>query len=75
MSLSAGAAAIVPEAPRVTISITKFDMSHDMILESGVFAMHLLGNDPATRSATRGTSAEPADACHDAIPGFSQKCA
>jgi flavin reductase (DIM6/NTAB) family NADH-FMN oxidoreductase RutF len=46
MSLSAGAAAIVPEAPRVTIAITKFNMSHDMILESGVFAMHLLGNDP-----------------------------
>ena len=45
MSLSAGAAAIVPEAPRVTISITKFNMSHDMILESGVFAMHHHGND------------------------------
>jgi flavin reductase (DIM6/NTAB) family NADH-FMN oxidoreductase RutF len=46
ISLSAGAAAIVPEGPRVTIAITKFNKSHDMILESGVFVMHLLGNDP-----------------------------
>jgi flavin reductase (DIM6/NTAB) family NADH-FMN oxidoreductase RutF len=46
ISLSAGAAAIVPEGPRATIAITKFNMSHDMVLESGVFVMHLLGNDP-----------------------------
>jgi flavin reductase (DIM6/NTAB) family NADH-FMN oxidoreductase RutF len=44
MSLSAGAAAIVPEGPRVTIAITKYNMTHDMILESGLFVMHLLGN-------------------------------
>jgi flavin reductase (DIM6/NTAB) family NADH-FMN oxidoreductase RutF len=44
MSLSAGSAGIVPEAPRVTISITKFNFSHDMILNGGLFAMHLLGN-------------------------------
>ncbi|WP_332880679.1 flavin reductase family protein [Streptomyces sp. NBC_00564] len=46
MSLSAGAAAIVPEAPRVTISLTKYNLTHDMVLSSGVFAMHLLANDP-----------------------------
>jgi flavin reductase (DIM6/NTAB) family NADH-FMN oxidoreductase RutF len=46
ISLSAGAAAIVPEGPRATIAITKFNLSHDMVLGSGVFVMHLLGNDP-----------------------------
>jgi flavin reductase (DIM6/NTAB) family NADH-FMN oxidoreductase RutF len=46
MSLSGGPAGIVPEAPRVTVSITKYNFSHDMILEGGVFAMHVLSNDP-----------------------------
>lgn len=46
MSLSAGAGGIVPEAPRITISITKYNFTHDMIVSSGVFAVHLLGNDP-----------------------------
>jgi flavin reductase (DIM6/NTAB) family NADH-FMN oxidoreductase RutF len=46
MSLSAGAAAIVPEAPRVTISLTKYNLTHDMVLNSGVFAMHLLAATP-----------------------------
>jgi flavin reductase (DIM6/NTAB) family NADH-FMN oxidoreductase RutF len=45
MSLSAGSAGIVREAPRVTISLTKYNLTHDMVLESGVFAMHLLCND------------------------------
>jgi flavin reductase (DIM6/NTAB) family NADH-FMN oxidoreductase RutF len=45
MSLSAGSAGIIFEAPRVTISLTKYNLTHDMVLESGVFAMHLLGND------------------------------
>jgi flavin reductase (DIM6/NTAB) family NADH-FMN oxidoreductase RutF len=45
MSLSAGSAGIVREAPRVTISLTKYNLTHDMVLESGVFAMHLLSND------------------------------
>jgi flavin reductase (DIM6/NTAB) family NADH-FMN oxidoreductase RutF len=44
MSLSAGAAAIVPEAPRVTISLTKYNLTHDLVKESGAFVMHLLGN-------------------------------
>ncbi len=46
MSLSAAAGGIIPEAPRMTISITKFNHSHDMIVRSGVFCMHLLSNDP-----------------------------
>jgi flavin reductase (DIM6/NTAB) family NADH-FMN oxidoreductase RutF len=46
MSLSAGAAAIVPEAPRVTISLTKYNLTHDMVLNSGVFVMHLLAATP-----------------------------
>jgi len=45
MSLSAGSAGIVREAPRVTIGLTKYNLTHDMVLESGVFAMHLLCND------------------------------
>jgi len=45
MSLSAGSAGIIREAPRVTISMTKYNLTHDMVLESGVFAMHLLCND------------------------------
>ncbi|HUZ08752.1 MAG TPA: flavin reductase family protein [Acidimicrobiales bacterium] len=46
ISLSAGAGGIVPEAPRVTISLTKYNLTHDLVVGSGVFAMHLLGNDP-----------------------------
>jgi len=42
MSLSAGSGGIVPEAPRVTISLTKYNFTHDLVKESGVFAMHLL---------------------------------
>jgi flavin reductase (DIM6/NTAB) family NADH-FMN oxidoreductase RutF len=43
ISLSAGGGSIIAEAPRVTISITKYNFSHDLVKESGVFAMHLLG--------------------------------
>src|ERR1700692_3269746 len=46
ISLSAGAAAIVPEAPRVTISLTKYNLTHDLVLNSGVFIMHLLAAAP-----------------------------
>jgi flavin reductase (DIM6/NTAB) family NADH-FMN oxidoreductase RutF len=44
MSLSAGSAGIIHEAPRVQIGITKYNFSHDLILNSGIFVMHLLGN-------------------------------
>jgi len=46
MSLSGGPAGILPEAPRATVSITKYNFSHDLILNGGVFAMHVLSNDP-----------------------------
>jgi hypothetical protein len=46
ISLSAGAAAIVPEAPRVTISLTKYNLTHDLVLNSGAFVMHLLAATP-----------------------------
>jgi flavin reductase (DIM6/NTAB) family NADH-FMN oxidoreductase RutF len=45
ISLSAGSAGIIREAPRVTISLTKYNLTHDMVLESGSFAMHLLCKD------------------------------
>jgi flavin reductase (DIM6/NTAB) family NADH-FMN oxidoreductase RutF len=44
ISLSGGPASIVPELPRVMVGITKYNLSHDMIAASGVFAMHVLGN-------------------------------
>jgi flavin reductase (DIM6/NTAB) family NADH-FMN oxidoreductase RutF len=45
ISLSAGGGGIIAEAPRVTISLTKYNFTHDLLRESGVFAMHLLGAD------------------------------
>ncbi|WP_216693598.1 flavin reductase family protein [Dietzia psychralcaliphila] len=42
VSLSAGSASIIPEAPRATISLTKYNKTHDMVLNSGVFVMHML---------------------------------
>lgn len=45
MSLSAAAGGIVPEAPRITISLTKYNLTHDLVMESRVFAMHLLCKD------------------------------
>jgi flavin reductase (DIM6/NTAB) family NADH-FMN oxidoreductase RutF len=46
ISLSAGSGGIIPEAPRVTISLTKYNLTHDMVVQSGVFAMHLLAAAP-----------------------------
>jgi flavin reductase (DIM6/NTAB) family NADH-FMN oxidoreductase RutF len=42
ISLSAGSAGIVPELPRATVSLTKYNHTHDMLIRSGVFAMHML---------------------------------
>lgn len=42
ISLSAGSASIVPELPRATVSLTKYNKTHDMLLSSGVFVMHML---------------------------------
>jgi flavin reductase (DIM6/NTAB) family NADH-FMN oxidoreductase RutF len=43
IALSPGSGSIVPEAPRVTVGLTTFNLTHDMVRESGVFAVHLLG--------------------------------
>ena len=45
VALSPGSGSIVPEAPRVTVGLTTFNLTHDMVRESGVFAVHLLGAD------------------------------
>lgn len=42
ISLSAGSGSVLREAPRVQISLAKRNLTHDMVKESGVFAMHLL---------------------------------
>lgn len=44
MSLSLAAGGIIPEAPRATISITKYNFTHDLIANSGVFVAHVLSN-------------------------------
>jgi flavin reductase (DIM6/NTAB) family NADH-FMN oxidoreductase RutF len=46
IALSAGAGSVVPEAPRVVIGLTKYNLTHDLVVESGVFVMHLLGASP-----------------------------
>jgi flavin reductase (DIM6/NTAB) family NADH-FMN oxidoreductase RutF len=46
MSLSAGSASIVPELPRATVSLTKYNRTHDMIINSGIFVMHMLSAGP-----------------------------
>ncbi|MGD1257048.1 flavin reductase family protein [Mycobacterium seoulense] len=46
VSLSAGSASIVPELPRATVSVTKYNKTHDMLMNSGVFVMHMLSAGP-----------------------------
>ena len=46
-------ASLVPEAPRVLIELTKASLTHDLVLASRVFALHLL---PATPSDALVTS-------------------
>lgn len=49
IALSAHSGSVVDEAPRVMIGLTKYNLTHDLVLDSGVFAMHLLatGSDDA----------------------------
>jgi flavin reductase (DIM6/NTAB) family NADH-FMN oxidoreductase RutF len=42
MALSGSSGGIVPESPRFQINITKYNFTHDMVLQSGVFVFHLL---------------------------------
>ena len=45
ISDSAVRASIVPEIPRISVYIHKFNFSHDLIFDTGRFALHLLRND------------------------------
>jgi flavin reductase (DIM6/NTAB) family NADH-FMN oxidoreductase RutF len=45
MSLSAGSAGIIDEAPRFQFGLTKYNFTHDLVVESGVAAMHFLAAD------------------------------
>ena len=45
ISDSAVRASIVPEIPRISVYIHKFNLSHDLIFDTGRFALHLLRND------------------------------
>jgi flavin reductase (DIM6/NTAB) family NADH-FMN oxidoreductase RutF len=45
ISDSAVRASIVPTIPRLSVYIHKFNLSHDMVFESGRFVMHLLRQD------------------------------
>lgn len=47
ISLSAGSGSVLREAPRVQISLARRNLTHDMVTESGVFAMHLLAGGDA----------------------------
>jgi flavin reductase (DIM6/NTAB) family NADH-FMN oxidoreductase RutF len=45
ISDSAVRASIVPTIPRVSVYIHKFNYTHDLVFDTGQFAMHLLRND------------------------------
>ncbi|MGQ0561062.1 MAG: flavin reductase family protein [Gemmatimonadota bacterium] len=42
---SAQRASLVPTMPRISIYVSKTNFSHDLIYQSGVFALHVLRND------------------------------
>jgi flavin reductase (DIM6/NTAB) family NADH-FMN oxidoreductase RutF len=44
IALSSGSGSIIPEAPRVMVGLSKYNLTHDLVMESGVFVMHLLAN-------------------------------
>jgi flavin reductase (DIM6/NTAB) family NADH-FMN oxidoreductase RutF len=54
IALSPGAGGIVPEAPRVMVALTTYNLTHDMVRESGVFAVHLLSGEDADLDASLG---------------------
>jgi flavin reductase (DIM6/NTAB) family NADH-FMN oxidoreductase RutF len=45
--LSGRASSVIPDAMRMSVMISKPNLSHDMIAKSGVFAIHLLACEPA----------------------------
>jgi flavin reductase (DIM6/NTAB) family NADH-FMN oxidoreductase RutF len=46
---------ILPEAPRLALGLGKFNLTHDLVLASGVFALHLL---PAAPDVALGRALE-----------------
>ena len=52
MSLSAGSAGIIDEAPRFQFGLTKYNFTHDLVLESGVAAMHFLAAEESLLDAS-----------------------
>lgn len=49
--LSGRASSVIPEAMRMSVMISKPNLSHDLIAKSGVFAIHLLACEPANAVA------------------------
>jgi flavin reductase (DIM6/NTAB) family NADH-FMN oxidoreductase RutF len=52
IALSPGSASVVPEAPRVTVGLTTHNLTHDMVRQSGVFALHLLSGEDTDLEAS-----------------------
>jgi flavin reductase (DIM6/NTAB) family NADH-FMN oxidoreductase RutF len=46
ISLFTSNASTVPEAPRMLIVLSRYNLTHDMVTASGVFAFHLLADEP-----------------------------
>ncbi|MGE0544482.1 MAG: flavin reductase family protein [Dehalococcoidia bacterium] len=44
IAMSVHGASIVPQRPRLTAALWKRNLTHDLVRESGVFAVHLLGD-------------------------------
>lgn len=49
--LSGRASSVIPDAMRMSVMISKPNLTHDLIMRSGVFAIHLLCSEPVARSA------------------------
>src|SRR5207247_1174108 len=58
ISDSAVRASIVPAIPRVSVYIHKFNLSHDLIFDTGRFAMHLLREYETVLAAAQQFAAE-----------------
>jgi flavin reductase (DIM6/NTAB) family NADH-FMN oxidoreductase RutF len=43
-------ASLLPEAPRISVVLSRSSLTHDLVLESGGFALHLLAAEPVERS-------------------------
>jgi flavin reductase (DIM6/NTAB) family NADH-FMN oxidoreductase RutF len=52
ITLSGGPASVIAEAPRVMVSVTKYNFSHDLILDGGVFTLHVLSAAPELLDAS-----------------------